>query len=263
MTKDEAPIKGEGMISDPDEYDWKCGCALCEVRYKNWKSDYDVQQAALRNEALDRKAENARELGLDYEPDYKVTVVDDQHPKGVPLEQWGRSAPVRGPVGVFMEDDDIGHVRLIPHQQMKLKDGDKLYATPPAQPAPVQEPVATLWQHGETGRTRITMPGDITDCDARWFKAADLYTTRPAAPVQEPVAWLTTEVTTGTQVWLYEKTAARYQNPPTPLYTTPPAAQRTWVGLTDEQKETLSQDAEGNPWSAVELAEAKLKELNA
>ena len=48
--------------------------------------------------------------------------------------------------------------------------------SPPAQ----QEPVATLWQHGETGRTRITMPGDITDCDARWFKAADLYTSPPA-----------------------------------------------------------------------------------
>ena len=44
---------------------------------------------------------------------------------------------------------------------------------------PEQEPVATLWQHGETGRTRITMPNDITDCDARWFKAADLYTTPP------------------------------------------------------------------------------------
>jgi hypothetical protein len=47
--------------------------------------------------------------------------------------------------------------------------------------APVHEPVATLWQHGETGRTRITMSGDITDCDARWFKASDLYTTPPAA----------------------------------------------------------------------------------
>jgi hypothetical protein len=44
---------------------------------------------------------------------------------------------------------------------------------------PEREPVATLWQHGETGRTRITMPDDITDCDARWFKAADLYTTPP------------------------------------------------------------------------------------
>ena len=44
---------------------------------------------------------------------------------------------------------------------------------------PEQKPVATLWQHGGTGRTRITMPDDITDCDARWFKAADLYTTPP------------------------------------------------------------------------------------
>ena len=46
---------------------------------------------------------------------------------------------------------------------------------------PQQEPVATLWQHGETGRTRITMPDDITDCDARWFKAADLYTSPPTS----------------------------------------------------------------------------------
>jgi len=41
-------------------------------------------------------------------------------------------APLQEPVGVFVEDDDIGHVRLIPHQQLKLKDGDKLYTTPPA-----------------------------------------------------------------------------------------------------------------------------------
>lgn len=47
---------------------------------------------------------------------------------------------------------------------------------------PAEKPVATLWQHGETGRTRVTMPNDITDCDARWFKAADLYTRpQPAA----------------------------------------------------------------------------------
>ena len=45
-----ASVKGEGMISDPDEYDWKCGCAKCEERYKHWKNDFDVQQAALREE---------------------------------------------------------------------------------------------------------------------------------------------------------------------------------------------------------------------
>ena len=38
--------------------------------------------------------------------------------------------------------------------------------------------------------------------------------------------------------------------------------QRTWVGLTDEEIEILSYEAEGNTWTAVELAEAKLKQKN-
>ena len=38
--------------------------------------------------------------------------------------------------------------------------------------------------------------------------------------------------------------------------------QRTWVGLTDDEKESLSYKAEGNTWAAIELAEAKLKEKN-
>jgi hypothetical protein len=38
--------------------------------------------------------------------------------------------------------------------------------------------------------------------------------------------------------------------------------QRTWVGLTKDEVETLSYQAEGNTWKAVELAEAKLKEKN-
>jgi hypothetical protein len=46
-----APVKGEGMISDPDEYEWKCDCAKCEERYRHWKNDFDVQQAALREES--------------------------------------------------------------------------------------------------------------------------------------------------------------------------------------------------------------------
>ena len=38
--------------------------------------------------------------------------------------------------------------------------------------------------------------------------------------------------------------------------------QRTWVGLTKNEVETLSYIADGNTWIAVELAEAKLKEKN-
>ncbi|MGI9150451.1 MAG: hypothetical protein ACR2IX_02925, partial [Limnohabitans sp.] len=57
------------------------------------------------------------------------------------------------------------------------------------------QPVATMWQHGETGRTRITTPDGITDCDARWIKVSDLYTAPPprqpeqAQPVAEPERW--------------------------------------------------------------------------
>jgi hypothetical protein len=38
---------------------------------------------------------------------------------------------------------------------------------------------------------------------------------------------------------------------------------KPWVGLTKDEKETLSHKAEGNTWTAVELAEAKLKDKNA
>lgn len=38
------------------------------------------------------------------------------------------------------------------------------------------EPVAHLWQHGETGRTRIVMPDQIVTADANWSVVGPLYT---------------------------------------------------------------------------------------
>ena len=49
-----------------------------------------------------------------------------------------------------------------------------------------QEPVSALWQHGETGRFRVTTPDSITDCDARWFKVGDLYLRPPQRTEREP-----------------------------------------------------------------------------
>jgi hypothetical protein len=89
-----------------------------------------------------------------------------------------------------------------------------------------------------------------------------------AQPVQEPVAfdvWLqecesmTMAVRHGVQFLLMpEESAVRIgvaiQN------TTP--QQRPWVGLTDEERVTISYTANGNEFDAMRLAEAKLKEKN-
>ena len=50
-----------------------------------------------------------------------------------------------------------------------------------------------------------------------------------------------------------------------PLYT-PPPAQRTWVGLTDEQREAIAKGWRGRNWTVgniIDAVEAKLKEKNA
>ena len=44
---------------------------------------------------------------------------------------------------------------------------------------PEQEPVAHLWQHSETGRTRIVMPDQIITTDASWFVIGPLYLGTP------------------------------------------------------------------------------------
>ncbi len=45
-----------------------------------------------------------------------------------------------------------------------------------------QEPVAWLWQHSETGRTRIVMPDSVITADANWIVVGPLYL--GAAPPQ-------------------------------------------------------------------------------
>jgi hypothetical protein len=137
----------------------------------HYKQTNEAITAIKQARALDKKAENARELGLDYEPDYKVTVVDDQHPKGVPLEQWGS-------------------------------------------PAPVQEP----WKY------------------RRWDDAKEQW------ELTDDSGW-----------------------PSEPVYTTPPAAQRQFVGLTDEEADNFLKAVWGRevtPKHFIQAIEAKLKEKN-
>jgi hypothetical protein len=68
-----------------------------------------------------------------------------------------------------------------------------------AQPAPVQEPIGYLFQHDETGLTTVV---DVQQVE-----------------------------------WGFEKNNPRHQKIG-PVYTIPAAAQRQWVGLTDEEVQT-------------------------
>jgi len=80
----------------------------------------------------------------------------------------------------------------------------------------------------------------------RALQALTQRTTPPAAqpaPVQEPVAWAVFEGRNAHDLYLPQEYVealkmAGYKGDHAevkPLYTTPPAAQRTWVGLTDEE----------------------------
>lgn len=55
----------------------------------------------------------------------------------------------------------------------------------PATPVPLSEPVAYLWQHCETGRTRVVMPDMVVTADANWIVVGPLYL---AAAPQPPEA---------------------------------------------------------------------------
>jgi hypothetical protein len=239
--------------------------------------------------ALDKKAENARELGLNYEPDYKVTVVDNQHPNGVPLEQWGRVAEqgeermkklIKDLISAM--EYHVEQTRPIHSTTVALQAAREAIR---AQPAPVQEPVA-YW-------IPKAKQFCIADPSGRPFAKAwePLYTTPPAqqAPVQEPVricdyVWpqrdehkeecvYACNYTPGHHLARGELLAVVH---PSQLISTylqrdneaahgiaSPEAQRQWVGLDAEDRWEIIYATERDERTTVmELVEAKLKEKN-
>ena len=55
MTFGLAPIKGEGMIADPDEFTFACECEKCKAKYAEWKRAFNAQQAAMRSSEEQKK----------------------------------------------------------------------------------------------------------------------------------------------------------------------------------------------------------------
>jgi len=139
--------------------------------------------------------------------------------------------------------------------------------TPPAQPAQ-QEPVAWEdllgaiargWCHPQNARK--TMDVQLGVAIAKEIQ--DLYTTPPAAlqPEQEPVAFFDWY---DNAIWGNEdfKEGCHRSWHAAITYATPPAAQRTWVGLRAEEFHDLQIENIDDPWANFKAIEAKLKEKN-
>ena len=93
--------------------------------------------------ALDKMAENARELGLDYEPvpvQQKPLFADiiAKHPGLAEELKAMHTAPtVQEPLGYWLIGTD--HVEFDKHEYHDGPEWEAIYTTPPAQPAPVQD----------------------------------------------------------------------------------------------------------------------------
>jgi hypothetical protein len=267
---------------------------------------------AIAQDALEKMAENARELGLDYEtPPVQEPVAYDKTEMNCFVQELYDKKMCEGKHGHY---ETMFHCV---HQAIKR------VPPPAAQPA-VQEPVAWMFQHDETGRMNyvgndgIHNPTMFLEMNPRYALVCPLYTTPPApqpVPVQEP--WKPSDTANRIgglpQDFIEHKVKnegdwSEWVNPDSEQYfmkccdcglvhemqfkvvkysegdecefiddadlqsvfrarrATPPAAQKPWVGLTDEEVEnfvaTLWPLAEEPVRDRLRAIEAKLKEKN-
>jgi hypothetical protein len=128
-------------------------------------------------------------------------------------------------------------------------------------PLPEQEPVAWMVTYGGLTHVEYTLPSKVVDTHYQ-----PLYTTTPAAQWDKPSAsfndwWDSYHIDPANP---FEKDSAAYW-----AWAGWRAAQRPWVGLTDEEKKNLAtaagctEDDDGHIVTEIfRLAEAKLKEKN-
>ena len=124
---------------------------------------------------------------------------------------------------------------------------------------PAQEPVAWQWLGSAHFRKKLPKNADIT----AWNP---LYTTPPVQRTeQEPVAYVSTAelsvFSTVKEKAMVELWKLRVFDSDVALYTTPPAAQRPWLDLTDEQIKAIDEMALTKNMAIV-MTMATLKEKN-
>jgi hypothetical protein len=131
-----------------------------------------------------------------------------------------------------------------------------------ARSAPVQEPFGYVWftKHMEHRFTRMKPHPDMGAMNIK-----PVYT---APPGQEPVAYTTGHCKEKAQPGgcQLHNLHCGYPACDRKAVTTPPAAQRQWVGLTDDEFENIELGCRSTPFGKIEAmrkVEAKLKEKNA
>jgi hypothetical protein len=200
-----------------------CGVLSYDNHSENCKAMKSIAalQSIISQDALDKMAENARELGLDYEP----APVQELLGYIATMAANDLRASIYGDVTVYGED---------------LEDTVAIYTTPPAAQPAVQE-----------GRDWSLLEATQESLREHMAEIKRLKAAQPA-PVQEPVAWVNHGENRITRATGWDGYGA--------LYTTPPAAQKTWVGLTDEERNECTQ----SPFTADQhrAIEAKLKGKN-
>jgi hypothetical protein len=184
-----------------------------------------VPEPDKRQQALNKKAENARALGLDYEP-APMLIGNTVFPSKAQLAEFFLKPPAQQePVAHQYQSRDGVWRDFISqsHYKATVEDGSwpirALYTSPPAQ----QEPVA--W-------------------GVDWGKAGDI----PCVSIIKRLPG------GGIEVVAVEYAPYSYTSPP---------AQRTWVSLTDDEKRQIFEREDYQGWlDYINAIEAKLKEKN-
>jgi hypothetical protein len=264
--------------------------------------DYNDSGWRKRQIALDIKAENARELGLDYEPSKTIEMARscgiNFHQAGWPelerlvelvradernrtwtLSEWTeyeRSIAAAEREACAKVCEQHGYDHYCGNVTDKIAETIRARGTTPPAAQPAQEPDAygyarRLAEYIWAAHYRVTAPqwkpfddlmGVLTQIDNM---TSGLVTPPAAQPKQERNFC----PRCGKRVGDYIHTCT----PPKEKYTygTPlmdamtqdyVPPQRPWVGLTEDERINISYKADGNECVAVELTEAKLKERN-
>ena len=103
---------------------------------------------------------------------------------------------------------------------------------------------------------------DEAQC-GRYDKAITAIKEALAQPEQEPVGWY--DSISGQMDFTFYKPHRKPSSPSAewiPVYSRPSPPQRTWVGLTDDERIDLMYESGGNEIVAIQITEAKLKEKN-